>query len=192
MEWLFNLLGWEFKVGPEDLKPLAPYFVPLGVKVDFSVAGWVEVANTAKRLDKIQEEVKRVCGMEKIPSHDVESLVGVCQFAESQTSGRSGALAFRRVRRALSAYNGRDHDELQDALKELAVHSATAAPRWLRLRHSERPVLIFMDAAAEAAGVTIGGVLFDPETKLYQYFGTKLDSVTIEPWTAEGKDQVIC
>ena len=101
-------------------------------------------------------------------------------------------MALRRVRRALSAYNGREHEELQDAFRELALHSATAAPHWLRLNHSERPVLIFTDAAAEASGVTIGGVLFDPETKLYQYFGTKLDSVTIEPWTAEGKEKVIC
>ena len=192
LEWMFNLLGWSYKDGPDDLKAAAPCFAPLGVRISFEVPGWVEVANTQKRLDKIQEEVKRLVSLPRIPTHDVESIVGVCQFTEAQTSGRSGALALRQVRRALSSYDRKDVARLHASLKELAAHSAAATPRWLKLRYVEKPVLIFTDAAADPGLVTVGGVLYDPEDGRFEFFGAVLTEETIAPWIAEGKEQVIC
>ena len=48
VEWLFNLLGWQFKDGPEDLLPPSATFSPLGVRINFSISGWVEISNTPK------------------------------------------------------------------------------------------------------------------------------------------------
>ena len=192
VQWLLNLLGWQYKDGPEDLLPPSSCFTPLGVQLDFSHRGWVKVSNTAKRLAKIQSETTRLIDLPKIPHHDVESLVGVCQFAEAQTSGRSGALVLQQVRRALAGSAQSDFSELKARLSDLAEYSAAVAPRWIKLRRTNRPILIFTDAAADPGRVTVGGVLFDPERDVVEYFGAILAEETTAPWFAEDKEQVIC
>ena len=59
VQWLFDLLGWKYKDGPEDLLESSASFSPLEVTIDFSHAGWIMVENTKKRIDKIQSEISR-------------------------------------------------------------------------------------------------------------------------------------
>ena len=78
VQWLLDLIGWEYKSDPEYLLPPAARFSPLGVQIDFSHPGWDEVANTTKRKDNMLNDIEDLTALDRIPAHDVESLVGVC------------------------------------------------------------------------------------------------------------------
>ena len=192
VEWLFTLLGWEYKSAPGDLLPSASCFSPLGVEIDFSHGGWAVVSNTKKRRQKILDECERLRVAELVPFADIESLLGVCQFMETQTSGRSGSLLLRLVRAAASRLKSQGLDELRKQISDLAAHVKAAVPRWVRLRRRAPPVLIFTDAAADPGRTSLGGVLVDPEHGTFEFFGCLVSDATVQVWESEGKEQVIC
>jgi hypothetical protein len=87
VEWLFDLLGWDYKKSAEDLLPPASVFAPLGVLIDLSSPGLAVVSNTPKRRAKILEEIEFLISLESVPGAAVESLLGVCQFTKPRQAG---------------------------------------------------------------------------------------------------------
>ena len=187
VERLMTLLGWSYKSKPEDLKPAAECFSPLGVSVDLSQPGKAIVSNTDKRRDKIMEESNRLCNLEEIPSPAVQSLVGVCQYSEAQTSGRTGALALRMVRRADGRGGASRREELRLAIAQLAEHVAAAEPRTILLTRSDDPVVLLTDAAFEGGAATFGAVVFDPRNGTFEFFGGKFAKETVKYWQRDGQ-----
>ena len=189
---LFDLLGWEYKKKADQLLPPSAIFTPLGVSIDFSEAGFVTIANTEKRRQRIIEEVSRLRAMPSIPAAPIHSLVGVCTFAEAQTSGRTGAMILREVRNTARLSGADGHSKLVAALGALAEYTAAVRPRRIRISVALPPVIILTDAASETAGVSVGAVIIDPVNSLYQYFGKRLQEPLAAKWRSTGKDQVIC
>ena len=72
------------------------------------------VSNTVKRVEKMSAELLRLAESDAaVP--EVLSVLGIAQFMESQSSGRSGALLMKRIRAALL----RPPTERRAALPEL-------------------------------------------------------------------------
>ena len=192
LERLMSLLGWEFKKGPKDLKPHAALFEPLGVSVDLSVTGEAVVKNTSRRTEAIEEEVARLANASSIAPPEVASLLGVCQYMEAQTAGRSGALAMRKVRRAATRRGLAGLQRLKEEIRTLGQHVSRARPRRVNLVAEELPVLVFTDAAAEASGATFGAVLFDPSSGYLAFSAGRFSDDQVQRWRAEVGQQIIC
>ena len=202
VERLLTLLGWSYKDGPDDLKPAAAAFSPLGVAIDFSTPGVAVVSNTPKRKEKILSEARRLCELSEIPNPDVQSLVGVCQYSEAQTSGRTGALALREVRRAADKNGPGRLPELKEAIGHLAEHVQAAEPRSICLTRSEMPVILLTDASFDGGASGFGAVVFDPRHASFEFFGGTFATSTIDHWQRDGgitgcgeevrKEQIIC
>ena len=186
VERLLTLLGWSYKSGPEDLKPAASSFSPLGVSIDLSTPGTAVVSNTPKRKDKILAEANRLGGLEEIPSPDVQSLVGVCQYSEAQTSGRTGALALRAVRRAADKGGPARNKELKDAISQLAEHVQAAEPRCISLTRTDKPVLLLTDATFDGGVASFGAIIFDPMRGDFEFFGGEFARLTVDYWQRDG------
>ena len=202
VERLLALLGWSWKSGPDDLKPPASSFAPLGVQIDLSSPGFAVVANTDKRKSRIAEEVDRLVALRLVPEADLHSLVGVCQFAEAQCCGRTGALALRAVRRAIGVTSEGATERLRAALRELSEHVLSAAPRRIPLLCTQPPVLVLSDAAFEGGVATLGAVVFDPSSKTFEFFEATFSTSTVAMWQRDAvtahsespklKEQIIC
>ena len=202
VERLLTLLGWSYKSGPEDLKPAAAAFSPLGVAVDLSSPGIAVVSNTPKRKAKILSEADRLCDMPEVPSPDVQSLIGVCQYSEAQTSGRTGALALRTVRRAADRSGPTRDQELKEAIRHLAEHVQASVPRRICLFRTERPVILLTDASFDGGSSGFGAIIFDPRHGDFEFFGGLFAERTIDHWQRDGgtegedgakrKEQIIC
>ena len=190
VEQALHILGWDYKDGPEDLLPPRPVFSPLGVQVCFREHGYAVVSNTPKRREKILSSIDELTAADKIDHDEVVSLIGVCNFAEAQTSGRTGAVLLKAVRRSLTSSNSTQ--DLRAALVNLREHTVVAVPRVIRLTAQNAPVLVFTDAAFENGRVTVGGCLFDKETGRREFFGGRLSGGIIQTWLDEGKEQLIC
>ena len=202
VERLFNLLGWSFKAGPEDLKPASSCFSPLGVQVDLSEPGVAIVSNTAKRITRVDQEITTLLMAEAIHPTSIQALVGTCQFMEAQTTGRTGALALRAVRRAGPSRMGPGSESLKCALRDLGEHIHACVPRRIQLLRSRPPIILLTDAAYEQGQATLGAVLFDQENGAFYFFAGRFTKLTVEFWQrdvnrhsaieASNDAQVIC
>ena len=192
LERLMNLLGWEFKKGPKDLKAHASCFEPLGVSIDLSTFGEAVVKNTDRRTEAITEEISRLGMARAISSPEIASLLGVCQYMEAQTAGRAGALAMRSVRRAAARRGPAGVTGLQQEITKLGQHVTKATPRRVNLVADEAPVLIFTDAASESSGATFGAVIFDPRSQYLAFCAGRFTDAQVSRWKKEVGQQIIC
>ena len=181
VEALFQLLGCKYKDSLEDLKPSCSLFAPLGVEFDFSTRGAAVIANTAKRKDKILLSIQELLDAPEVLPNVTQSLIGVCVFAESQTAGRSGSLVLRNLRKASSG----SRERLNKALVELREHILATSPRIVNLRLSDRPVLLFTDAAADVHGATFGAVCIDPVSNTFEFFAGTFSKDQVKVWSDE-------
>ena len=189
---LFDLLGWEYKSKPDQLLPPSASFSPLGVNLDFSEEGFAIVANTANRRARIQEDIGKLCDLEVIPSNSVQSLAGICTYADAQTSGRIGATILKEVRNAAKVGGSDGRSRLLSSLRNLAAYFHAVKPRRLRISAALPPIFVLTDAASETAGASVGAVLVDPVNSIFEYFGKKLATGLTDKWRLTGKDQIIC
>ena len=190
-ERLFKLLGWELKDSAEDLKPPSDVFCPLGVKLDFSEVGFVTIANTDARLTKINEELVRLVSLPSCTAADIHHIVGVCQFAEAQSSGRTGASVLNSVRSAQRQSGPQKVEKLRASLVGLAEYFAATKPRVIRTSNPLPPVLLWTDAAAETSVTSFGAVLFDPVSNRLEFFGAVFRKEAVDTWKLDRITQII-
>ena len=192
LERLLRLLGWTFKAGPEDLKRPASCFEPLGVRIDLTQAGVAIVGNTPKRAKAIAEEINRLVGAGSIAPSEIASLLGVCQYMEAQTAGRSGSLVMRNIRRAAGNRGPSGLENLKALIAALGEHVEQTVPRRIKLVGGNPPVLILTDAAAETSGSTFGAVLFDPLGQHFQFCAGQFSEGQVVKWKQVVGEQIIC
>ena len=181
VEALFKLLGWEYKDTPEDLKPPSAKFSPLGVEFDLSFKGAAVIGNTAKRKEKILNTIEKMKEEADVHPRDIQSLVGVCLFAESQTAGRSGSLVLRHLRNSA----GGAREKRKRILDELRAHVLASKPRIVNLRTSDRPVIILTDAAADHKGASFGAVCIDHASGVFEFFAGTFSVEQVRRWSDE-------
>ena len=189
---LLRLLGWTYKAEAKDLKAPASVFEPLGVRIDLREQGYAVIANTDRRVEAIAAEVGRMGDAVSLAQPEVAALVGVCQYMEAQTAGRSGSLALRNVRRAAGQRGANGVTLLKQAVAVLGRHVAATAPRRVDLLTTEQPILIFTDAAAETSGATFGAVVYDPLSGALQFCAGAFSDAQVRAWQADAGQQVIC
>ena len=191
-ERLFRLLGWEFKDAEDQLLPPAATFQPLGVFMDFACPKLLVVGNTEKRKARIRDDINDILRMAEFPQAPLQSLIGVSQFAEAQTCGRTGSLILRDVRDAARVSGPPGHPRLIRALTNLREYFEARKPRAIRLDVSQPSIIILTDAAAETSGASLGAVMVDPASGTYEYFGKRISPALVARWCSAGREQVIC
>ena len=69
---------------------------------------------------------------------------------------------------------------------------SSSAPREIGPIRDQKPVLIFIDGACEDAGVSVGGVMYDPESGRTECFGLMVPDKVVSTWKAsDNQYQVI-
>jgi hypothetical protein len=191
---LFDMLGWKLKVQ----KPFSAVFDALGVTFDLkdSMLDKFVIANKVSRVEEIVKSVNDIVVKGFLPAAIARSLRGRIQFSGAQVFGRAGAAALR----TLGSYaDGHSHspllnDDTAMALKWLCRYLENSRPRTV-FAWQRRPVIIFTDGACEPDGqgvlVTIGAVLFMPESGVVQYFGTTVPPSVTALWSDGGKSQLV-
>ena len=122
-----------------------------------------------------------------ISSKEAEQLRGRLVFMQSQVFGNAGVSA----RRVLAKARPHLDSDMRERLGWLVRWLKQLVPRPLQLAWCGPPLLLFTDGAAEAVGVSIGGVLIDHRDSSVLYFGCYLPDTLINEWKAQGKEQVI-
>ena len=177
----FALLGWE-------LKPLPGFSStpePLGAILDLrsAKAGEIVISNQAKRVDELVAAIAEVQGQDDVDLKVLEKIRGRVLFCRSLCFGRFAALALRTLNVVCaSGPQGRGQrrvltDDCKQALGLLARAVQHGPPRRVLVAYAE-PMLLFTDGACEPrrgeVEGTIGGVLLDPASGLFLFFGGRL------------------
>ena len=148
------------------------------------------VKNTEDRIKEIRAEIKERLHTSQLSAAQASQLRGRLVFANSQTFGRMGAMAFHYLgRRAHMIGASKKMDvELRWALEWWHTHMGTAKERRIQITNVRRPLYIFTDGSCEpdaqkTCGITAGygAVMYDPEDNAYEFFqgeiGTPLKTI---------------
>ena len=130
--------------------------------MDFSRPGFVSVGNTTKLVAHIQADIERLLALEVVSPSSLASLVGVSQFAEAQTFGRTRSLILKELRAAARDLSQHGRKRLHQALGVLGGYFKRVRPRSIRLTSVSPPIIFLTDAAAEDSGSSLGAVFVDP------------------------------
>jgi len=178
---VLNLLGWSVKAD-KDL-PLAESFPALGVMFDLKKCcdevPVLVVKNTEDRIKEIRNEIRDRLKTGELSAAQASQLRVRLVFANSQTFGRMGAMAFHYLgRRAHMIGASKKMDaELRWALEWWDTHMSSAKERHIQLTNVRRPLYLFTDGSCEpdaqqACGIKAGygAVMYDPEDNAYEFF----------------------
>jgi len=191
---LMELLGWQVKEASQ--LAATPKFKALGVVVDMArVRGEsaIYVSNKPERVAEDRAMLSQMIQTNRASPALARRLRGRLQYACSQTFGRSGAFAARLLRDLASAKGGERRLTFDEALAAKWWHQylAEASPRKIRLKPELPPVLVLTDGAVEEYA-SVGGVLYDPVTKRFEFFGARVPDAIAESWGRHcGREQVI-
>ena len=162
-------------------------FVSLGVVFDLrecKAQSKIWIANKTERVKEIKLSMSKVVEAGALSGHQASSLRGRLIFASAQCFGRAGAWGVKELGR-LADHPGK-HQVDQRARVMFHFWQALldrSPPRLLSAGPGPPPVLLFTDGACEgeeAAGVTMGGVVFDPLTQLFQCFGCPVPEAFVQ------------
>ena len=191
---LMELLGWHVKEAGQ--LAASPKFKVLGVMIDMARANTENAIYVANKPERVAEDRAMLSSMiesNRATPALARRLRGRLQYASSQTFGRSGAFAARLMRDLASAKGGERRLTFDEALAARWWHEylGRASPRKVRLMPELPPVLVLTDGAVEEYA-SVGGILYDPVTKLFEYFGARVPDRVAESWGRHcGKEQVI-
>jgi hypothetical protein len=156
------------------------------------------------KLDRVQTIVKDMVGAlqhNKLTQAGAARLRGKLVFANSQTFGRLGALAFHYLGRRAdqSGTTSRLSLELRWALEWWTLHMTDTKPRTVPLNHRQKPVYIFTDGSCEpdkdrehGIEAGYGAVMYDPEDGACEYFGAQCGDSLLGVLSRQGhKTQVV-
>ena len=199
---VFNLLGWSVKASKD--KPNEPAFTALGVRFDL-IGATVDdprliVSNKPSRIKELRNQIQGILANQHLRPSEAAQLRGRLVFANSQTFGKMGAVAFNALGRRAHCHGpttSLDAD-LTWALEWWSTYLMDPQPRTIPLANMRKPVYIFTDGACEpddgsATGVnaSYGAVMFDPEDNTCEYFGKYIDEDLLEFLTYGGLKQQI-
>ena len=192
----FDLVGWKYKNDPDELKPPASIYHPLGVVVDLSKAtrGFIQVANTEKRKAAVCSELDQLEAQGLIRQPEADSLYGTLRFTANQCLGRCGAPGLRRLKSLVEVQPRKVDEEVKRLFDFWRKYFHERGPRKVYVGRRAKPVLIFTDASAEGdrfMHVGYAAVLFDPVTARFEFFAAQVIKDAVDAWRVAGQKQII-
>ena len=183
---VLGLLGWKIK-GSKD-KPNEPAFTALGVRFDL-LATTVDhprlvVSNKPSRIKELRNQIKQILENQHLRPTEAAQLRGRLVFANSQTFGKMGAVAFNELGRRAHCHGPLTtlDADLIWALEWWATYLIDPQPRTVPLANMRKPVIILSDGACEpddssslGVNASYGAVMYDPEDNTCEYFGKYID-----------------
>ena len=193
---LFKLLGWVFAQEGKKAEPFSSACVALGVKFDLSDShlGRCFICNTDSRVHELCADLENILERGGVNVAQARSIQGRMMFADSQIFGRAGkkcmkvlSLAAIRGWRKFSAFD-------LSCIEKFIFLLKSGPPREIRSSSWEQ-ICIFTDACYEADAKDwksgIGGVCFDADGSMSQFFSVQLFEDDLERLGANHKKQVI-
>ena len=185
VEEVFRMLGWQ-------LKPLPGFSArptPLGAVIGLERAefGEVTIANRPVRTQELAGDLRTIGAAAELPLQPMLKLRGRLLFARSLCFGRFATRALRAVNHFCAVTEGvhgkpapqQAVDDVRGALQLLASVVTTAPPPRRLCTAYPSPVMLFTDAAFEPAAthgrLSLGGVVLDVDTGLYEFFALLVD-----------------
>ena len=196
-EMVMRLLGWRISTSEEKRIPFQESFHMLGAVVDFSEMGEgrILVRNKPSRLEDIEQLVKTILSMTKVPLSLVDTLRGRLLYASGHTFGKCTQLATQLISKTTKSgpfaiLDERTKEVIRSALDTLKRAGPRVSSTWT----GSQPVLVFTDGACEQEGekVTHGAVFADFYNERFFYFGDDVPTEWTTKWRTSGKTQVIC
>ena len=154
-EGLMKILGWRVSQSPDKQLAFSPTFGLLGVEMDLtrSSVGQIVLRNKPSRVLQLQELTAAILAKGVLGPSDAASLRGKFQYAEGQSFGKAAAAALRVVSSRAHQHSSEIglSDDLRGAIRWLADHVLTCAPRRLPMPGHLHPAVVFSDGAFEPA-----------------------------------------
>lgn len=192
-EGLLKNLGWMYTADPSKVKPFAPTFDVLGIRLSVGDLGLgvFTLENKLSRVEKIASLLKEVSDAAKISIRQAQVIHGNLNFAMGFYMGHSVKIAARAF-----AYLSSDRRSCKPgALRDLCMWTTdlftALRAKEVRAGEDKAPVIVFADAAYEDGVATWGIVLVDPVSGLRTAAGGKIPSSLVDTWHGFGVDQVI-
>ena len=193
---LFDLVGWQYKDSPEELKAPASVYHPLGVVIDLSKVAedFIEVGHTEAREQAVCKELGRLEAQGMVRQPEIDSLYGRLRFSDNQCLGRCGAPGLRMLKALVQGRPRSIDQEVRRMFNFWREYFRDRAPRKVYIGRRSKPVLLFTDAAADGddfAQVGSGAVLYDPATACFEFFAAHVTERAVSAWREHGQKQVI-
>ena len=191
----------------EKEEPVCTSFVSLGVNFDLvGATTWPKpflvVSNKKSRIESLRTQIQDILHRGIMSSAEAAQLRGKLVFANSQTFGRIGAVAFAHLSKRTHSGSPSFQPlevELKWALEWWLQYLKEAKPRFVPLAGVRKPLIILTDGACEpdetqpyGIRASYGGVMFDPEDNAYEVFGGNIGPSLMEFLSHDGsKTQVV-
>ena len=183
---ILHVLGWDTKDAKQA--PISATVTALGVEFQLDKATevgnpYLTVQNKPERVKDISELIANALWANKITPSEAARLRGRLVFANSQTFGRRGALAFHYLgHRVGNANSGPGlSQELRWALVWWKHHLQNSEPRKVPLGRGALPVILYTYGCCDpdpdgplGLRAGYGGVMFDPLTGELEFFMGKV------------------
>ena len=174
---LFRVLGWD--LSSDKLLPYDTCCKVLGIKIDTSEArlGMFKMENTLKRVSELVQSLDAVLASGKLSHSECEKLRGRLQFASGQLFGRRAKVALHQLSRHHGGRLGESSLEACRFLKEMISSNKSR----VLSRQLGNTVHVYVDASFSDEGRTcgIGGMAYDKEGNLLQWYGENLETAFV-------------
>ena len=175
---LFRVLGWD--LSSEKLLPYDTCCKVLGIKIDTSEArlGMFKMENTLKRVNELVQSLDAVLTCGKLSYGECEKLRGRLQFASGQLFGRRAKVALHQLSRHPGGRLGESSLEACRFLRDMISSNKSR----VLSRQLGNTVHVYVDAAFSDEGRTcgIGGMAYDKEGTLLQWYGENLETAFVQ------------
>lgn len=192
-EGLLRNLGWLYTADPTKVIPFAPSFDVLGIRLDVGNLGTTgfSMANKPSRVEKISGLLAEVRDSGKITVRQAQVIHGKLNFAMGFYMGQSLKIAARAFAFLSSEKRCFNKRALQDLCMWTNDLLTTLKPKDIHPGGTDKPVVIFTDAAYDDDVATWGVVLLDSETGLRTAAGGLIPDKLVRAWRGFGVEQVI-
>jgi hypothetical protein len=158
------------------------------------------VENKPDRIKGISDRIDRHLADDSMTPAEAAELRGRLVFSNSQTYGRTGALAYYQLGIKAKG-NGPLHfmtSDLKWALRWWKSHLQNSKPRMVRVGPQRKPLYLFTDGSCEpdeearlGIKAAYGAVMYDPEDECVETFGAEISEELLTLLSREGSKRQI-
>ncbi len=158
------------------------------------------VENKPDRIKEISDRIDRHLADDSMTPAEAAELRGRLVFSNSQTYGRTGALAYYQLGIKAKG-NGPLHfmtSDLKWALRWWKSHLQNSKPRMVRVGPQRKPLYLFTDGSCEpdeearlGIKAAYGAVMYDPEDECVETFGAEISEELLTLLSREGSKRQI-
>ena len=192
---MLDILGWGFdREGPKS-DDFSDRVAALGVVflLDKSLQGILVVTNTDRRIREGVEFLERILQQRKLQKKDALVLRGRLSFCDAFIFGRLGKIALQNITKHAYAkpFSLEIDAALEHSLIMLKMRLLNGKPRFFDMNVFKN-FYLFTDASFDPAkGAGLGGVLFDSDGNVLQWYGIEMDLQDLVLFLDENRKTVI-